>query len=471
MYCNNCGKLNPKNSNFCQYCDYKFADSQSDNLDQKQNDVPVQSANVSEAPKKGKKSKWKTFGGIVLGLFIYICARVVGQSLGITTFILILTWLIGYWLARWLSKKHLQSKLLSIIAWVNLVSWFIPILGFLTAGVTYLVAQKRNQKKYYALVIIAVTLSIITALYYTYNSSNTTTISSSKVSKKQIAIVQPINKDESVVNIVCDNGKGGSGTIFTKDGMVLTNNHVIEGSSTCVVSIPDPETGAPSEIYSGQPLIVPNLSPLYDIAVVKITGSYVDSNRKIYGAYPTTFPAFTAPNACNDAPQLSDPITIYGYPVTSGGENLTITQGIISSFSDNGNILTTAQVDSGNSGGLAINAKTGCMVGIPSAVAEGNYQNLGVIIPSSVISDFIDKATSEKISFQSASTESTTATEDDQPSQAQQISPEQQVSPTEPQITCTGPDGKQFQTTQEECDAFNAAWAPTPTPDNNFSGF
>ncbi len=33
------------------------------------------------------------------------------------------------------------------------------------------------------------------------------------------------------------------------------------------------------------------------------------------------------------------------------------------------------------------------------------------------------------------------------------------------QIDCTGPDGVVFQSTQEECDAFNAAWGNTPTPD------
>lgn len=34
-------------------------------------------------------------------------------------------------------------------------------------------------------------------------------------------------------------------------------------------------------------------------------------------------------------------------------------------------------------------------------------------------------------------------------------------------ITCTGPDGKTFQTTQEECDAFNKAWGNVPPPDPN----
>ena len=40
------------------------------------------------------------------------------------------------------------------------------------------------------------------------------------------------------------------------------------------------------------------------------------------------------------------------------------------------------------------------------------------------------------------------------------------------QITCTGPDGKQFQVTQQECDSFNAAWknkstSQTSTSQNN----
>jgi len=38
---------------------------------------------------------------------------------------------------------------------------------------------------------------------------------------------------------------------------------------------------------------------------------------------------------------------------------------------------------------------------------------------------------------------------------------------TSSQITCTGPDGKTFQTTQEECDAFNKAWGNEPTPNPN----
>jgi hypothetical protein len=35
---------------------------------------------------------------------------------------------------------------------------------------------------------------------------------------------------------------------------------------------------------------------------------------------------------------------------------------------------------------------------------------------------------------------------------------------TEDKIKCTGPDGVEFMTTKEECEAFKKAWEPTPTP-------
>ena len=194
------------------------------------------------------------------------------------------------------------------------------------------------------------------------------------------------NNSRSVVDIWCDNDQGGSGVIFTSDGTVLTNNHVIAGSTSCQVTIPDPETGQIAEIYDAAPVITPTLSREYDVATLKIDGSYTDASGTTWGAYPTTFPVFTIPNTCNTSTQsqLNDSVRIYGYPVTSGGYNLTITDGIISSFADDGDILTSAKVDSGNSGGLAVD-QNGCWLGIPSAVVSGNYQNLGVIIPGSIV--------------------------------------------------------------------------------------
>ena len=208
---------------------------------------------------------------------------------------------------------------------------------------------------------------------------------------QQVRINRQVANSQSVVNILCDDGSGGSGTIISEDGLVLTNNHVIAKASICAVTLPDPTTGAPVSIYESEPFIVPHLSSKYDIAMLSINSSYTDSDGKTWGDYPTTFPAFNPPDCSSSTAQLGDAITIYGYPVTSGGYNLTITEGIISSFSDEGNILTSAKIDSGNSGGLATDSN-GCFIGIPSAVIKGKYQNLGVIIPIDIINQFINES-------------------------------------------------------------------------------
>ncbi len=42
--------------------------------------------------------------------------------------------------------------------------------------------------------------------------------------------------------------------------------------------------------------------------------------------------------------------------------------------------------------------------------------------------------------------------------------PTVKITPTGSNIDCTGPDGKHFSATQKECDDFNSAWKPKPTP-------
>lgn len=193
----------------------------------------------------------------------------------------------------------------------------------------------------------------------------------------------------AVVDILCDTGEGGSGTIFTADGTILTNNHVIASATKCEITIPDPATGKIKEVYEASPIILPTLSKKYDVATLKIYDSYTDDDGKVWGTWPKTFTPFTLPSSCDPtAPsKLGDSVKIYGYPVTSGGYNLTLTTGVISSFANDGEILTSTQIDSGNSGGLAVD-QNGCWLGIPSAVVSGNYQNLGVIIPGIIIETY-----------------------------------------------------------------------------------
>lgn len=212
------------------------------------------------------------------------------------------------------------------------------------------------------------------------------------------------NPASSVVNILCvakNSGvsSGGSGTIVSSDGLILTNSHIIPQvgevlsvkDDRCIVVLPDEFTGQPKEIYYAEPEIIKGLSKEYDIALLQISAVYIDEDGESWGSFPNVFPEFNDGPDCKDEYiRLGDSVRIYGYPVTSGGYNLTITEGIVSSFSDDGTVLTSAKIDSGNSGGLAVD-QYGCFIGIPAAVVEGDYQNLGVIIPPEIISEFGDK--------------------------------------------------------------------------------
>lgn len=211
----------------------------------------------------------------------------------------------------------------------------------------------------------------------------------------------------SVVNIYCEGESeeesiGGSGIIFSEDGLVLTNAHIIPESAKddiyiddmlCIVILPDPTTGAPNEIYHAYPILDENLSDEYDIAFLQIHDVFYDEEEnKAYGEYPKKFPAYIDKKQCgNDSVKLGEPIKIYGYPAISGGYALTITDGVVSSLLiDEGLIITSAKISYGNSGGLAVD-QNGCMIGMPSMVTGDENESLGIIISNDLINEFIDK--------------------------------------------------------------------------------
>ena len=202
----------------------------------------------------------------------------------------------------------------------------------------------------------------------------------------------------SVVDILCQEGSditGGTGTIITESGMILTNNHIIpqdsDGEPTvtnCLVTVPNPQTGKIDEMYLAEPAQIPGASEKYDLAFFTITEPYVDDNGRSYGSNTNTFTAF---NGCeNTEPTLGEPIRVYGYPAISGGGwYLTVTDGLISAIPNDETIVTSAKISHGNSGGLAIDAN-GCAIGIPTMVNGDDFQSLGILISMEDVHQFLD---------------------------------------------------------------------------------
>lgn len=209
----------------------------------------------------------------------------------------------------------------------------------------------------------------------------------------------------SVVNIFCpstqsdEESSGGSGTIISEDGLILTNSHIIPqdkinlhvGEEGCLVVLPNPTTGQPDGIYLAHPIVLPDISDNYDLAYMNIYAAYYDTDTGEYaGTYPRKFTFIDTATQCTA--KLGELVRIFGYPAISGGYSLTITDGVVSSFPGDGLIVTSAKISHGNSGGLAVD-KNGCMIGVPSMVSSDEAESLGIIYSMDLVRQFNDEVT------------------------------------------------------------------------------
>ena len=165
----------------------------------------------------------------------------------------------------------------------------------------------------------------------------------------------------------------GSGFIIDKKGIVVTNNHVIQGAEDIIVSVNG------STEYKAK---VIGKDPYMDLAVLKI-----ESNEKFI---PVSF-------GDSDKARVGDWVIAIGNPFGFGG---TVTSGIISSrnrdigltrYDDF--IQTDASINQGNSGGPLFNLK-GKVIGINTAIiAPGTSGSIGIgfAIPSNPASNVIEQ--------------------------------------------------------------------------------
>ncbi|MDD5055021.1 MAG: RDD family protein [Candidatus Peribacteraceae bacterium] len=187
----------------------------------------------------------------------------------------------------------------------------------------------------------------------------------------------------AVVSIICeqDNGDlvGGSGIMVGENGLILTNKHVVENvtKNYCAVGFTNdpakkPEYGfmADTEFEEDERRFTLDNKEI-DVAILRIVGARDGFTM------PSEFPTIGKIGS-SDVLTFNDKLFIIGYP-SFGGDTLTLTQGVMSGRLGDYYIKTSAKIDSGNSGGAALNEK-GELIGIPTFIVSGTAEGLGYVV-------------------------------------------------------------------------------------------
>jgi S1-C subfamily serine protease len=206
----------------------------------------------------------------------------------------------------------------------------------------------------------------------------------------------------------------GSGTILSKDGLILTNAHVAMPSA--------PGLGVyeadPTPAVDPQDLVVAIVTsedqpavPTYRATVIAADG-YLDAaviriDRDMDGRRitPASLDLPTVPVGSSDPLRVGDALTVVGFPGI-GGNTVSLSSGRVSGFLGDDRIgprawvKTDAVVSSGNSGGLAAN-EAGELVGVPTRGPRdaGGYS---LIRPIALLAGLIDAGRAGRRSVDSA---------------------------------------------------------------------
>jgi S1-C subfamily serine protease len=152
----------------------------------------------------------------------------------------------------------------------------------------------------------------------------------------------------------------GSGSIVSPEGLVLTNEHVVRGARNGRVTV----LTAQEKRYVGQVIAVDRRN---DLALVRLQTS-------------DRFPAMRL--ATQTGIQVGQQVYAIGSPYGLSG---TLTTGILSRVSPNGDLQTDAALNPGNSGGPLLNSR-GELIGINKAILSPNRQgNTGIGFATSAI--------------------------------------------------------------------------------------
>lgn len=177
----------------------------------------------------------------------------------------------------------------------------------------------------------------------------------------------------SIVTIDAQLSEGvssGTGCILTKDGVILTSSHVIEGSGDIDV------TTHSGKVYKATVITI--LGKNNDLALLKINAKEALNTIKLGNS---------------DDVKVGQKVLAIGNPF---GFSETLTLGIVSRIDYTKNkIQTDAAINPGNSGGPLVNT-TGEVIGISQSIynPDNNKSNIGIgfAVPVSSVKEFIELA-------------------------------------------------------------------------------
>jgi Do/DeqQ family serine protease len=206
-------------------------------------------------------------------------------------------------------------------------------------------------------------------------------VEASKVSTPSVAYIRTLSaatNRTSFFDMFFEGRQGqsistGSGVIYTNDGYVITNNHVINNANRIEVILN-------RRTYDAQLI---GTDPSSDLAILKIEGE--------------NLPAI--PLGASDDLQVGDWVLAVGNPFNLAS---TVTAGIVSAKGRELNLLssrfpiesfiqTDAAINPGNSGGALVNLR-GELVGINTAILSrtGSYTGYGFAIPVDIVRKVAD---------------------------------------------------------------------------------
>lgn len=185
---------------------------------------------------------------------------------------------------------------------------------------------------------------------------------------EEATVIRVAKEITPTVVSVSRQGGSGSGVIVSRDGVVLTNAHVVGRANTVQIGLADGRS------LDGR---VIGMDETVDVAVVRVAASNLP----------------TAPIGDSDKLEVGQSAIAIGNPL---GLERTVTSGVISAVNRNprgidlaGLIQTDAAISPGNSGGPLVDSR-GRVVGINTAVLAGaGASGLGFAVPINLANDVV----------------------------------------------------------------------------------